>query len=70
MSGTQVCIMRGHGITTAANSVEEATLLAIHLNDLATMNYEAALLGQVRALPHEEQEIFRRMDIRCWLRYA
>jgi hypothetical protein len=55
--------MRGHGITTAANSVEEAALLAIHLNELAAMTYRAALLGNVRLIPPEEQDAFRKMDI-------
>ena len=63
MGKAGACIMRGHGITTAANSVEEATLLAVHLNELATMTYRALLLGNVRTLPPDEQETFRAMDI-------
>jgi ribulose-5-phosphate 4-epimerase/fuculose-1-phosphate aldolase len=59
MGASPVCLMRGHGITTAANSVEEATLLAIHVNQLATMTYHANLLGGARAIPLEEQEAFR-----------
>jgi ribulose-5-phosphate 4-epimerase/fuculose-1-phosphate aldolase len=62
MGASQVCLMRGHGITTAANSVEEATLLAIHLNELATMTYHAALLGGARTIPVEEQDAFRALD--------
>jgi ribulose-5-phosphate 4-epimerase/fuculose-1-phosphate aldolase len=63
MGKARACIMRGHGITTAANTVEEAALLAIHLNELAIMTYRAALLGNVRALPPGEQQVFRAMDI-------
>jgi 3,4-dihydroxyphthalate decarboxylase len=63
MDMAKACIMRGHGITTAANSVEEAALLAIHLNELATMTYRATLLGNPRTLPPEEQQAFRAMDI-------
>jgi ribulose-5-phosphate 4-epimerase/fuculose-1-phosphate aldolase len=63
MGTASACMMRGHGITTAANSVEEAALLVIHLNELATMTYRALLLGNVRTLPPEEQETFRAMDI-------
>ena len=48
MGTAPVCLMRGHGITTAANSIEEAALHAIHLNDLATMNYRAHVLGDER----------------------
>jgi ribulose-5-phosphate 4-epimerase/fuculose-1-phosphate aldolase len=62
LGSAEVCLMRGHGITTAANSVEEATLLAIHLNELATLNYQANLLGGARPIPMEEQEAFRTLD--------
>jgi 3,4-dihydroxyphthalate decarboxylase len=63
MGKSRACMMRGHGITTAANSVEEAALLAIHLNELATMTYRAALLGNVRTIPQDEQDVFRNMRI-------
>ncbi len=63
MGKSRACMMRGHGITTAANSVEEAALLAIHLNDLATMIYRAALLGNVQTIPQDEQDVFRNMPI-------
>jgi ribulose-5-phosphate 4-epimerase/fuculose-1-phosphate aldolase len=49
------CMMRGHGITTCGPNVEEATLTAIHLNDLADINYKAALLGGERPIPDDEQ---------------
>jgi ribulose-5-phosphate 4-epimerase/fuculose-1-phosphate aldolase len=62
MGSSDLCLMRGHGITTAANSVEEAALLAIHLNQLATMTYHANLLGGARTLPMVEQEEFRALD--------
>jgi L-fuculose-phosphate aldolase len=63
MGQSQACMMRGHGITTAANSVEEAALFAIHLNELATMTYHAALLGNARTIPQDEQDVFRNMRI-------
>jgi L-fuculose-phosphate aldolase len=56
MGDASVCIMRGHGITTAANSIEEATVYAIALNDLATMNYRAALLGGAKVVSAEDQK--------------
>jgi ribulose-5-phosphate 4-epimerase/fuculose-1-phosphate aldolase len=59
MGTSPVCLMRGHGITTAANSVEEAALLAIHLNTIATLTYQANVLGDVSTIPVEEQEEFR-----------
>jgi 3,4-dihydroxyphthalate decarboxylase len=57
---SSTCMMRGHGITTVGASVEEAALAAIHLNDLATINYQARLLGDPVPIPQEEQEAFRR----------
>jgi ribulose-5-phosphate 4-epimerase/fuculose-1-phosphate aldolase len=63
MGKAKACIMRGHGITTAANSVEEAALLAIHLNELATMNYRANLLGNARPISLEDQDAFAKMNI-------
>jgi ribulose-5-phosphate 4-epimerase/fuculose-1-phosphate aldolase len=50
----RACLMRGHGITTCGPSVEEATLTAIKLNDLAEMNYRAHLLGNPVAIPEDE----------------
>lgn len=54
-----VCLMRGHGITTAHQSVEEAALDAIALNELATINYEAQLLGDPEPISEEDQAVFR-----------
>jgi L-ribulose-5-phosphate 4-epimerase len=49
-----VCHLQGHGIVTAAASVEEATIHAIHLERLARANYLAAQLGTPRIItPHE-----------------
>lgn len=50
----RACLMRGHGITTAGRSVQEATLTAIKLNELAEMNYRACLLGNPKPIPAEE----------------
>jgi ribulose-5-phosphate 4-epimerase/fuculose-1-phosphate aldolase len=58
-----VCLMRGHGIATAANSVEEAALVAIQINEIATMIYRANLLGNVRTIAPEDQDAFRQLDI-------
>jgi ribulose-5-phosphate 4-epimerase/fuculose-1-phosphate aldolase len=55
--------MRGHGITTAAATIEDAALLAISLNELAVMNYEAALLGNPRPISLEDQETFRQVEL-------
>lgn len=50
----RACLMRGHGITTCGASIEDATLTAIKLNELAEMNYRAHLLGDPQPIPMEE----------------
>jgi len=62
MGGSSVCLMRGHGITTAAGTIEEAALTAIRLNDLAKMNQDAYLLGNPRPISLEDQEEFRNLE--------
>jgi L-fuculose-phosphate aldolase len=57
MGDRSACLMRGHGITTAAESVEDATLTAIKLNDLAEVNYRAHLLGSPEPIPKEDIDI-------------
>jgi L-fuculose-phosphate aldolase len=57
MGGKRACLMRGHGITTAAGTVEEATLTAIKLNDAAEINYRASLLGRPEAIPQEDIDV-------------
>jgi ribulose-5-phosphate 4-epimerase/fuculose-1-phosphate aldolase len=61
MGSSRVCLMRGHGITTAGPTIEEAALDAINLNTLATMNYRAQMLGNPQPIPAEDQEVFRTM---------
>jgi ribulose-5-phosphate 4-epimerase/fuculose-1-phosphate aldolase len=50
MEGSDVCVLRGHGITTAGTSVEQAVVRALNLDSLARVNLELARLG---ALPDE-----------------
>lgn len=50
----RACLMRGHGITTCGASVQEATITAIKLNELAEMNYRAQLLGNPQPIPDDE----------------
>src|SRR3954452_1509444 len=54
-----VCLMRGHGITAVGPSVEEATITAWRLNDLAEINYKAALLGNPEPISDEDIAAFR-----------
>ncbi len=57
MGAKPACLMRGHGITTVGESVEEATLTAIKLNELAEVNYRAWLLGNPEAISQEDIDI-------------
>ena len=58
--GTQrACLMRGHGITAAGTSVQDATLTAIKLNEIAEVNYRARLLGDPRPISDEDIKSFR-----------
>lgn len=56
MGNKPVCLMRGHGITTVGNCVEQSTLHAIHLEQLCTMMYKAYLLGNPKPIPDQDIE--------------
>lgn len=45
MAGADVCLLRGHGITVGAATVEQATVLAVNLNVLLRVTVELARLG-------------------------
>jgi L-fuculose-phosphate aldolase len=60
MGDKSVCLMRGHGITTAGAGVEEATVTAIRLNELAEMNFRAHQLGTPKPIPDEDIAEFQR----------
>lgn len=57
MGNKETCLMRGHGITAVGGSVEAATLAAIKLNELADINYRAALLGNPQPIPQEDIDL-------------
>jgi ribulose-5-phosphate 4-epimerase/fuculose-1-phosphate aldolase len=57
MGQKRACLMRGHGITSVGPNVEEATLTAIKINELAEVNYRASLLGTPEPIPQEEIDI-------------
>ena len=54
MAGKDVCLMYGHGITSVAPNVEEATVQAIKLETLARINWHATRHGPVREIPPED----------------
>jgi ribulose-5-phosphate 4-epimerase/fuculose-1-phosphate aldolase len=51
----RACLMRGHGITTTGESIEEAAVVALGLNELATMNFQAHMLGEPRPISDEDK---------------
>jgi ribulose-5-phosphate 4-epimerase/fuculose-1-phosphate aldolase len=56
MGNSGVVIQRGHGVSIYGSSVEDATVRAIALNELASINYMAHLLGDPRAIADSEAE--------------
>jgi ribulose-5-phosphate 4-epimerase/fuculose-1-phosphate aldolase len=62
MGQSDCCMMRGHGISTAGVNVEEASLTAIHLTNLAEVNYQANLLGDPHPIPQDEQDFVMAID--------
>ena len=47
-------LMRGHGVTVVGDSVEDAVVRTIYLDELATMTYKALLLGGAADLPPQD----------------
>jgi L-fuculose-phosphate aldolase len=60
MGTKRACLMRGHGITTAGASVEEATVTAIRLNELAEVSYRAHMLGTPKRISDEDIAVFEK----------
>ena len=65
-----VCHLQGHGIVTVAETVEEATVRAIHLERLARANYLAVQLGTPRVITPEEIEQLRGPIVGYRVRWA
>lgn len=62
IQSSKACLMRGHGITTCGASVEETTLTAIRLNELAEINYGAHLLGDPEPISDEDSRSFDSLE--------
>src|ERR687886_862362 len=57
----RVCHLQGHGIVSVADTVEAATIGAVHLEQLAEVNYRAAQLGrEPRVIPPKEIDNLKR----------
>lgn len=61
MGHTDLCMMRGHGITSIGHDVQEATVNAIDLYELARINFNARQLGNPRPIRDDDIEEFRKM---------
>jgi ribulose-5-phosphate 4-epimerase/fuculose-1-phosphate aldolase len=58
MGDNDICVLRGHGVVVCGKSVEEATITAIKLDGLATLNLQAAALGNVASISQADQHAF------------
>jgi ribulose-5-phosphate 4-epimerase/fuculose-1-phosphate aldolase len=57
----RVCHLQGHGIVSVGQSIQEATLGAIHLERLAEVNYRVAQLGMSpRVIPPAEIQALKK----------
>jgi ribulose-5-phosphate 4-epimerase/fuculose-1-phosphate aldolase len=58
MGENDICVLRGHGVVVCGSSVEDATIKAIKLDNLATLNLQAAMLGNVASISQDDQNAF------------
>ncbi|MEA2639690.1 MAG: hypothetical protein QOF51_1084 [Chloroflexota bacterium] len=64
MGEANTCLLRGHGMTTAGSSVEDATHRALQIYELARLNYLAYTIGTPEPVPQRDQDEYlaRRED--------
>jgi ribulose-5-phosphate 4-epimerase/fuculose-1-phosphate aldolase len=73
---SEACVLRGHGIVTAGESVEHATMRALDLAELSRISAEVALLrGHPQSLPEEDRAELPDLgsafnDLSRWRHYA
>jgi len=60
MGNKKLCLLLGHGITTAGGGVEEATLIALNTYELARMNYLAYAIGEPKPIPEGDITEYKR----------
>lgn len=58
MAGRTHTLMRGHGVTVAGDSIEDAMVRTLTLDELTTMCHQAHLLGGARRIPDEDVAVF------------
>jgi ribulose-5-phosphate 4-epimerase/fuculose-1-phosphate aldolase len=54
MGNRRACLLRGHGMTVAGSSVEDATATSLTVHELAYVNYLAYAVGSPLAVPDLE----------------
>lgn len=59
MGDKDICMLRGHGITTAGRSVEQSTNNAFTMYELARMNYMAYAIGEPKPVPEASEARMR-----------
>jgi ribulose-5-phosphate 4-epimerase/fuculose-1-phosphate aldolase len=62
MAGKKYALMRGHGVSVAGASIEDATVRALVLNELVSMMYKAYLLGDPKPISDEDIAEWSRVD--------
>lgn len=60
MGDKKVCLLRGHGMTSAGASVEEATLTTLDAFELARLNFLAYSIGEPKSVPEQDLLEYRR----------
>ena len=61
LGDSNICLMRGHGVTTTGHNIEEAAVTIIRLNELATINYQCQMLGDPQPIDKEDQKAILEM---------
>ena len=76
MDDSDACILRGHGVVTVGESVQEATMRALDLAELSRISAEVALLGgRPQTVPDEDRRELPDLgssfnDLSRWRHYA
>lgn len=71
MGDHPVCLLQGHGMVTAAGSVKEATVNAIHLEQLAEANYRVLAIGRTpRIIPDVEIDQLKERGVDVTVRWG
>ena len=59
MGNKNVCLLLGHGMTTAGNSIEQSTSISLNVFELARMNYLACAIGNPKPIPEADMKEYQ-----------